>query len=127
MEMPDDGLAVQSAKDECDINRIIAKYQKTGVVTHIATYGPTYGDYQAVDFQEAMETITEGTEMFMSLPSTARKRFGNSPAAFMEYINDPETNPEDLRKLGLSRPVSPSDPLPATQPPAGENNASDGA
>lgn len=122
-----DGLTIQSAKDECDINKIIAKYQKTGLVQHIAVHGPNYGEYDAVDFQTAMETIAAGQEMFLELPSSVRKRFNNDPSQFMEFVNDPETTLEDLQRHGLTRPVAPSSPEGAPTPATGKENASDGA
>lgn len=122
-----DGLAIQSAKDECDINKIISKYQKTGLVQHVAIHGPTYGDYDALDFQTAMETIASGTEMFQELPSSVRKRFGNDPARFMEFINDPDTKLEDLERYGLTRPRAPETAPGAPTLAPGAENASDGA
>lgn len=100
-------MTEQAHKAECDINRIMAKYQKTGLLTHGARYAPEYGDYQPIDFQQAMETIRAGEEMFSTLPSSARKRFNNDPATFMAFIHD-EDNADEIRRLGLASPA----PLP---------------
>lgn len=113
---PDHGMTKQSFKDECDINQIMAKYQKTGVMNHINTYGAEYGDYQAIDFQEAQETIIAGQNMFNDLPSEARKHFENDPAKFMEFVADPD-NVEKLRDLGLLNPSeTPVEPDPVPTP-----------
>lgn len=99
-------MTKQSHKKECDINQIMAKYQKSGVVTHVKTHGLHYGEYDAIDFTDAMNTIAEGQSMFAELPSQARKKFDNDPAKFMEYVNNPE-NQEHLYELGLARPTNP--------------------
>ena len=41
-DMP--SMTKQSFKDECDINKIMAKFQKTGAIEHYAKHAPSYGD-----------------------------------------------------------------------------------
>jgi phage internal scaffolding protein len=38
--------------------------------------------------------------MFNDLPSSIRSRFGNDPAAFLDFVND-EGNADEMIKLGL--------------------------
>lgn len=118
---PDEGLTRQEFKAECNINNIMAKYQKTGIIDHIMKYSPTYGEYSPIDFQEAMDTIKQGESLFAELPSKARKYFNNDPAEFMEFVNDPE-NIEKLVELGLAfKPVQTpetTDPVPTPAPEA---------
>lgn len=37
-------LTKQSFKDECDINQIVAKFEKTGLVNHLARGVPQFAD-----------------------------------------------------------------------------------
>jgi len=96
----------QSFKDETNINTIMAKYQKTGLIDHVNEHGPTYGEQpMAVDFHEAMNLVADANTMFAELPSSVRANFDNDPSAFLDYIadderreallNDKKINPED--------------------------------
>lgn len=93
-------MTKQSFKDECDINQIMAKYQKTGLITHIKKFEGEYGEYDPIDFTTAMQTIAEGQSMFEELPSQARKYFDNDPSKFMEFVQNPD-NVEKMKELGL--------------------------
>ena len=90
----------QSFAKECDINHIMAKYQKTGAITHFAKHSPQYGIADGQTFQDAMNLVCEAQEMFNELPSSIRSRFGNDPAAFLDFVND-EGNADEMIKLGL--------------------------
>jgi hypothetical protein len=39
-----DGLTRQSFADECDVNRIVDTYARTGIVNHLPRTPPVYGD-----------------------------------------------------------------------------------
>jgi len=97
----DASLAKQANRDESDINTIMAKYEKTGLVNHVKEYQGRYEDVSnAVDYQAALHIVNEAQEMFLSLPSSIRKRFDNDPAEFLEFATNP-ANLEELRDLGL--------------------------
>jgi len=100
-----DSLTHQSFKDECDINRIMLKWQKTGMVEHANHFQGSYGDFTNVptDYQEAMNQVINTQEMFSSLPSSIRKRFGNDPAAFLDFVEDPD-NRDEMARMGLLKP-----------------------
>lgn len=122
---PGEGLTRQEFKAECNINNIMAKYQKTGIIDHITKHSPTYGEYSPIDFQEAMDTIKQGESLFAELPSRARKYFNNDPAEFMEFVNDPE-NIDKLVDLGLAaKPAqAPETPDPEPTPAPEQDNGS---
>lgn len=97
----------QSFKDETNINNIMAKYQKTGLLDHINEHGASYGDQpSADDYHEAMNRVASTKSMFEELPSSTREQFDNDPSKFLEYVSDEEKreallntgniNPEDL-------------------------------
>lgn len=93
----------QEFADECDINRIMAKYQKTGVMP-MAARPPIYVDnWDAPDFMGAMNILLEANEAFMRLPATVRREFDNDPSKFVAYCEDKENLPK-LREWGLAAP-----------------------
>lgn len=102
--------AVQSFKEECDINNIMRKFQRTGMLEWLNTHDGEFADVTGVNFENAMETILRAQSMFDDLPSSVRDRFGNNPAAFFDFVHDPG-NVDELRKLGLARPLEPVAPV----------------
>jgi len=87
---------------ETDVNNIMRKYEKTGILTHVARYAGEYGDFSGVpDYKEGLERIMAANEMFDSLPARLRDRFGNDPAKFIDFATNPE-NLDELRTMGLA-------------------------
>ncbi len=104
------GRTKLSMQKECDINQIMAKYQKTGLIDHFAKHGGDYGFASAVSLHEAMNIVTKAEQMFDDLPSKARSRFEGDPARFLEFVQNP-ANQQEMFELGLSdkapeKPVS---------------------
>lgn len=102
------GRTKQSFKKECDINVIMARFEKTGALSHFARHAPSYGFAPAVTFHESLEIVRRGTEMFMDLPGKVRARFGNDPAQFLEFVQD-ENNADEMLALGLRVPKTKSE------------------
>lgn len=99
----DKSLTNQSDKKSCDVNFILERYQKTGVLDHVARYNGNYKDCSgAVDYHTAMNIIQQADEAFMTLPSTLRARFENDPALFIEFVNNP-ANFDEMVSLGLAK------------------------
>lgn len=91
----------QAFKDESDINHIMAKYTKTGVLPRLIKENPLWGDFSnPVDFQEAQNIVIKATEQFAALPSHIRERFANDPAKFLAFTSD-KNNKEEMGRLGL--------------------------
>ncbi len=97
-------LTKQSFKKECDINVIMSKYQKSGLISHINTHEARYGETSAQSFTEAQYLVAEAQSMFAELPSKARRYFNDDPKAFLAFTEnyDPETDKQQLIDLGLS-------------------------
>lgn len=125
---PDQGRTKQSFKDECDINNIMARFQRTGQLP-VTNRTPTYGDIADLDFQGAMDLVAAGREMFATLPAKVRERFANDPAKLLQFMQDPENTPE-ARKLGLLAPEVPdptrSPPQNAMAAPSGQSSGGSG-
>ncbi len=113
-----DGRTKQCHRDECDINKIMARFAVTGTISHLEKYEGVYADFSDFDFHEQTNKLTEGREIFDALPAEVRREFGQSPAKFFEYVNDP-ANAENLRKHlpALAKPGQQITPkLAATEP-----------
>ncbi len=85
----DDGRTKQSFKNSTDINKILHKAQKTGVISHLAKHQAFYGDFESFDFHDAQNTLARAGTMFNELPSEVRSEFNQSPQEFFDFVNDP--------------------------------------
>lgn len=90
----------QSFKEEADINTIMKRYQSTGELPVLDDPSNNFLDVSDYDFTEHMNAVTEAREMFAALPSTLRDRFYNSPAHFLDFVENPR-NRTELAELGL--------------------------
>ena len=109
VEFEEETLTQQHFKDECDINNIIRRYEKTGFFVDPLTPGtaqPMYGDFTAQqDFLEAQTLIAHASQAFDELPASLRKRFSNNPAELLAFLEN-EDNREEAVKLGLIQATS---------------------
>jgi len=126
----------QHAKDECDINKLMSRYEKHGVIDHVARGQPTFADVsEAVDYQTAVNVVKSADTAFRALPASLRALYDNDPHALLEAIDaEDEQLLAELRKLKMLPEVvadslppdaveSPSDKDGPKTPPA----AADGA
>ncbi len=110
-----DGRTKQCFKNECDIDKIMARADKAGTISHLEKFSGVYADYSDVDFHTLTSKLTKGREIFDELPAEIRQEFGQSPQKFFDYVNDPENTEQLLEKLpGLAAPgrqiVNPTNP-----------------
>lgn len=117
-------LTKQSMQNECDINQIMAKYQKTGAITHLQNNRANYGFADSITFHECLNIVTKAQSMFAELPSSIRKRFDQDPARFLDFVQNPE-NSDELVSMGLANAPTLAPPTEAssadeapTPPPA---------
>lgn len=109
--------AKQSHKDECDINKILDQFKRTGMINFVNNNSAMYADVSDVDFQGAMNDVARVRQMFEQLPAHVRARLGHDPANFVEVLGDPEQ--EDLAvELGLKEKVVKAEPVSEPGPPA---------
>ncbi|AXL15327.1 internal scaffolding protein [Microviridae sp.] len=126
----DDGLTKQSFKDETNINKILQRAQKGGTLSHLNQYEGIYADFSDYDFWEHRQKLAVGDQVFNKLPSELRKEFGNDPAKFFAFVNDPANQGKlaellpDLAKPGkqMVDVSGKADPTPEA-PPAPPNGA----
>lgn len=102
----DESLAVQSQRDEADINTLVKRFGITGQMPQNVR-APTFEDFTEVfDFQSAMHAVMAAQESFMQMPADVRSRFGNDAQEFVRFCSDKD-NLEEMRKLGLAIPAAP--------------------
>lgn len=95
-----DGHTKQSFKDECDINFIMKKYIKTGVVEHLNQNKANYGFATALDFKASLDLIQEAQDLFSGLPAELRDKFDNDPGEFLAFVENPD-NRSEMALMGL--------------------------
>lgn len=116
----------QAMRDECDINGIMRRFERTGLITHNAVREAYFDDVSEVpDFATAVETVRKASEMFMSLPAKIRSRFDNEPARYVEFCSDP-ANSDEMIQLGL-KPAPDAPPAPVEVRVVSEPAAGGGA
>lgn len=114
-----ESMTKQSFADEVNINSILKRFEKTGMVTHLNEGEPFYGDVsELVGFQDALNVVAKGTQLFMALSAEVRERFANDPARLIAFLDD-DGNYEEAVRLGIvnKRPDSPAEAAPVVEPP----------
>ncbi len=110
----------QSAKNECDINQILARYLRTGVVSpaNMAKRQAVFGDVSEIgDFHASQNKVIEATDAFMTLPAKIRARFENDPGQLLDFCAD-SNNRDEAIELGIITKIEEeTPPEPPPDPP----------
>lgn len=128
------GRTKQQFKDECDVNLLMARYLRTGILDGSDPSTARYMDVSApIDYHEAMNFVCEAQGQFYNLPANIRSRFGNDPGELLSFLENPFNKAEAIA-LGLVRnPDVPRETVPlgtpnpasapaASQPPEASTN-----
>lgn len=115
---PEVSLTKQDQAKDADINILMGKYLKHGILP--MERGPgIYTDTTALpNYGEAMQIIVEADAKFQSLDPKLRNRFMNDPQELLNFIDDP-ANKEEAQKLGILKTppvVKVNDPAPPVKP-----------
>lgn len=100
-------MTQQQFKDEADINYIVSMYDSSGVMPTFHGDGqpaqPVFGDFASLpdNAQEMYNRMIEAKSNFDNLPLEVRKQFNYDPAAFLEFVDNPE-NLDQLVAMGLA-------------------------
>lgn len=119
----------QQFKDQCDVNKIVAKYKTTGHWLHLTSKKGVYADVSQVsDYHESLNKIQSAQAAFAALPAELRLRFNNDPGKLLEFIQDPKNYDEGV-KLGIFEPknqnkldANKNDLNDISKPPAGQKS-----
>lgn len=107
IHFPLPSLTKQSFIDECDINTIMKRYEKTALITHVNNFQGDYGDAMGVqDYHASMNQVIAAQAAFSSLPSAVRAQFHNDPGQFLAFA---EANPAEIEKLLNPTPENPAE------------------
>lgn len=105
-----DSLTQQQFKEECDVNNILAKYKKTGMLNHLNKHQANYGDFSDLnDYQTNLDKVMHAQNTFNELPSNIRSKFENDPGKLIDFLSKEENNEEAI-KLGLKFPRKKPEP-----------------
>lgn len=116
---PEGGLTQQHFKEAVDINNILAKYRKTGIVEHVKQAKERYGDFTELgEYAVHLDKVAKAQQAFEMLPAELRNQFNNSIPGFFEYIQKPE-NKDQCIKWGIFD--APKEPMAGT--PAAADSA----
>lgn len=118
-DLYDPGRTRQSFAKDADINNIMRKYNKTGILGDpSAPKKPMYfGDFSNVgDFQEHLDMVMDAQDRFDHLSADIRNKFANDPAKLIDFCND-KANYDEAVKLGLL-PKPPVSSLERSEEPA---------
>lgn len=99
-------LTRQEFAAECDINTLMAQYEKTGLFPSVNAGEPRYLDVSNVpDLMQAHDVLINATSAFMSLPALVRRDFDNDPLKFIAFAENSE-NLEKMREWKLAPPAA---------------------
>lgn len=96
-------MTKQSLAEDLDVNKIIKKYNVTGILQKATDFEMNYGDFTGADFNKAMNTVADANSLFEQVPSEIRAQFQNQPGAFIDFATNPE-NHLQMAKWGLANP-----------------------
>ena len=116
---PEKRLVQQSARDECDINKIMQRFSADDLAAHAAQFQGQYGDFvHETDYHSALSQARAAQEMFMTLPANVRAVHENDPGRFVEWVEG--ASEDDMREAGLLPPASVQSPGQTPAKPAPE-------
>lgn len=111
-----ESLTRQEFAEECDINSLMARYEKHGTSINglASNVAPSYIDFSSIPdtLLGYMQFMDDAQAAFMTLPAGVRREFDNSAHLFCDFASDPG-NLDQMRAWGLAPPA------PSPEPSAG--------
>lgn len=98
-------LTKQGDRDMANINKIMERIRKTGVVPYTGKV-PLPSDFDGVvDYQESLNLLIQGRQAFEALPAAVRKEFENDPAKFLTFYASPSDDAKraEIKRLGIAK------------------------
>ena len=101
-------MTEQCHRDDCDINTIINRYKKTGVLgTATQVREMVFGDFASIPDRLMTEVgMAEAKENFMKMPLNVRNHFEHNIGKFLKALSDPAQIPT-LQNLGIVKKPGP--------------------
>lgn len=123
-------LTKQSFKDECDVNKIVAAFDVSGVMPVGQTGGtvtPQFGDFASIpDLAGVYAAIDKAKSDFDVMPLEIRERFNYNPELFLSFVNNPK-NLDEMIRLGIAVKREEPKPEPVVTPKSPEESPASGS
>jgi hypothetical protein len=110
----------QQFADDADVNNILSKCVRTGVIhPGVGELPPEqlYADvveYQSYDYQQALDMVMDAERSFQDLPAKVRRHYNDSPHEFLQAVQNGD---EYLYEAGLAtKPKPEPEPDPKKEP-----------
>lgn len=126
LDFKNPSLTRQADKDSCDVNRILARYAKDGVLSHVNNHPGTYADVAEIgvaDYHEALNRVISAGQAFDALPSAVREFYKNDPALFLAAVENGTLDPSLYKDLGITLHAEQKPPQGASGRGTGEASA----
>jgi len=109
---PDGERTKQEFKDQCDVNKIVANFTRTGRLDQLDAAQGMFLDISEgpQTYQDSLNLVIKARTAFDALPSDVRAIFGNDVQNFMYHSHH---NPEALFEALKPLEVNPQEPAPA--------------
>lgn len=110
------GRTKQSFREKVNINSIVAKHRRTGMIEHLNSKKPFYGDVTNISsYKESLETVIIAQDLFNKMSPDIRQRFKNDPNEMITFLNDPKNHEEALElKMINKQPILSTNTKPIT-------------
>ena len=113
----------QSFREECDVNRIVARARKTGYLidpTIVANRQAVFMDCSNIDYMDMLNRVNVAQRALDALPSDVRSKFDNDVAKLLDFVADPAN--EDA---AIALDLLPKKVIPVEEPaqPVGQGEA----
>ena len=113
----------QSFREECDVNRIVARARKTGYLIDpsiVANRQAVFMDCSNIDYMDMLNRVNVAQRAFDALPSDVRSKFDNDVAKLLDFVADPAN--EDA---AIALDLLPKKVVPVEEPakPVGQGEA----
>lgn len=112
-------LTEQAHKDACDLNHIIKKYDRKGVMRlqqQVTVDEEALLDLVGFDYQTAEQNLARVRSEFEMLPSEVRFKFRNDPGEYLKYLSRPQKAADEVKEI-IPKPKAGKEPEVAPEPP----------
>lgn len=102
MVFTEESLVRPEFQASSEITNIVKRWESTGILEHTHRYEGQYGSFVGPEsYHDACNRVLEADEMFSSLPSSVRDRYGNDVGEFLSAV---DAGDEFLREAGILKP-----------------------
>jgi len=124
LSFPEKGQTQQHFTEACDVNNIVERYQRTGILDHVNPATGRYGYAPSRSYADVAFAVAAMRSQYETLPEKVRERFPDF-YGFVDAFDDPNAQ-SALVELGLIPPPAgvPEAGAPADRAPQGTTGGS---